>query len=90
MFFSFGREGLAGEPFLTDKRHRPDYTKEDAVIFHEQLQAIAVRLAWMLEPGDAIQFVFGEDTTPKQFYKQLLTKDGEEIEVSERQTIHAA
>jgi len=66
----------------------PDYTKDDAVVFHERLKAIAVRLAWMLEPDDAIQFVSGEDATPRQFYKQWLKKNGSSIEVSERQTIH--
>jgi hypothetical protein len=42
----------------------------------------------MLGPEDAIQFVCGEDTTPRQFYKQWLKKSGREIEMSERQTIH--
>ena len=59
-------------------------------MLHPQLEAAAVRLAWMLGPGDAIQFVSGEDTTPKQFYKQWLTKDGGRVKVSEKQTIREA
>ena len=66
------------------------YTREDAVMFHTRLEAVAVRLAWMLGPDDAIQFVSGEDATPRQFYKQLLTRDGGGVKVSERQTIHEA
>jgi hypothetical protein len=66
----------------------PNYTKEDALKFHEMIKGVAVRLAWMLGPEDAIQIVSGEDATPRQFYKQWLKKNGREIEVSERQTIH--
>jgi hypothetical protein len=65
-----------------------NYTKENIVMFHERLKTIAMRLAWMLEPEDAIQFVSGEDATPRQFYKQWLTRDGRGVNVSERQTIH--
>jgi hypothetical protein len=68
----------------------PNYTKEDAVVFHERLETIAVRLAWMLGPDDAIQFVSGEDTTPRQFYSQWLKRNGSNIDVSERQTIYDA
>lgn len=67
-----------------------NYTQEDAVMFHARLEAIAIRLAWMLGPGDAIQFISGEDATPRQFYKQWLTRNGGEVKVSERQTIHEA
>ena len=67
-----------------------NYTREDAVMFHTRLEAVAVRLAWMLGPDDAIQFVSGEDATPRQFYKQWLTRHGGGVKVSERQTIHEA
>ena len=67
-----------------------NYTREDAVRFHARLEAVALRLAWMLGPDDAIQFVSGEDATPRQFYKQWLKKDGAGVKVSERQTIHEA
>ena len=66
------------------------YTREDAVRFHTRLEGVAVRLAWMLGPDDAIQFVSGEDTTPRQFYKQWLRRDGGGVSVSERQTLHEA
>jgi len=66
------------------------YTREDAVMFHTRLEAVAVRLAWMLGPDDAIQFVSGEDATPRQFYKQWLTRDGGRVKISERQTIGLA
>ena len=68
----------------------PKYTKEDVLMFHQRLEAVAVRLAWMLGPEDAIQFVTGEDVTPRQFFKQELTRNGSGIRVSERQTIHGA
>ena len=67
-----------------------NYTREDADMFHTRLEAVAVRLAWMLGPDDAIQFVSGEDVTPRQFYKQWLTREGRGVKVSERQTIHEA
>ena len=66
----------------------PHYTKDDALLAHERLAAVAARLSWMLGPDDAIQFVSGEDVTPRQFYKQIVTRDGKEIKVSERWTIH--
>jgi hypothetical protein len=66
----------------------PNYTKDDALRFHEMVKGVAVRLAWMLGPEDAIQFVSGEDVTPRQFYKQWLRKSGREIEMSALQTIH--
>jgi len=66
----------------------PNYTQEDALLAHERLAAVAVRLSWMLGPEDTIQFVSGEDVTPRQFYKQLVTRAGNEIKVSERWTIH--
>ena len=75
---------------LPINRIAPNYTEEDAILFHERLQAIAMRLAWMLGPDDAIQFVSGEDTTPRQFYRQCLKKNGGEIEMSERHTVHEA
>ena len=59
-------------------------------MFHTRLEAIAVRMAWMLGPHDSIQFVSGEDVTPRQFYKQTLTRDDGGVKVSERQTIHEA
>lgn len=65
-------------------------TREDAVMIHTRLETVAVRLAWMLGPDDAIQFVSGEDATPRQFYKQWLTRVGGRTKVSERQTIHDA
>jgi hypothetical protein len=71
-------------------RNVPNYTKEDALISHARLEVVAVRLAWMLGPDDTIQFVTGEDATPRQFYKQWLTRTGRGIKVSERQTIHEA
>jgi hypothetical protein len=88
-FHSTGRGWLVNLS-LPINRVAPNYTKQDAVIFHERLQAIAVRLAWLLGPDDAIQFVSGEDVTPRQFYKQWLKKNGSRIEMSERQTIHDA
>jgi len=66
------------------------YTREDDIRLHKHLETIAIRLAWMLEPDDAIQFVSGEDATPKQFYKQWLTKDGNGVKVSDRKIIHEA
>ncbi len=66
----------------------PNYTPADALLFHQRLEAVAVRLAWMLGPGDTIQFVSGEEATPRQFYKQQLTKDASGIKISERRTIH--
>lgn len=66
----------------------PNYTKEDALRLHSHLEAVAVRLAWVLGPDDAIQFISGEDVTPRQFYKQWLKNDGGKIVVSERQKIH--
>ena len=68
----------------------PHYTKEAVVALHARLEAVAVRLAWMIGPDDAIQFVTGEDETPRQFYKQWLKKDDGRIEVSERRLIHEA
>jgi len=88
-FHSVGKGWLVNLS-LPINRVAPNYTKEDAFLFHERLQAIAMRLAWMLGPDDAIQFVSGEDTTPRQFYKQWLKKNGRQIEMSERRTIHEA
>ena len=56
-FHSVGKGWLVNLS-LPINRIVPNYTKEDATFFHERLQAIAVRLAWMLGPDDAIQFVF--------------------------------
>lgn len=76
---------------LPVNRFVTNYTKEDAVMLHTQLEVVAIRLAWMLGSDDAIQFVSGEDATPRQFYKQLLTRNSDgEVKVSRRQTIHGA
>src|SRR5437764_9000255 len=88
-FHSTGKGWLVNLSLPTN-RINASYTKEDAIMFHERLGAVAVRLAWMLDPDDAIQFVSGEDANPRQFYKQWLKKDGTGIKVSEKQTIHAA
>ena len=88
-FHSVGKGWLVNLSLPVNKI-APNYTNEDAVHFHERLQAIAVRLAWMLGPEDAIQFVSGEDKTPRQFYTQWLKKNGRNIEMSERQKIHEA
>jgi hypothetical protein len=74
-FHSVGKGWLVN-PSLLINRIAPNYTKEDVILFHARLQTIAVNLAWMLGPEDAIQFVSGDDTTPRQFHKQWLKKNG--------------
>jgi len=74
--------------FLPVNRAAAIYTQADVVLFHTQLEAVAVRLSWMLGPHDVIQFISGEDVTPRQFYKQRLMKIGAELKVSHRQAIH--
>ena len=86
-FTSIGKGWLVNLS-LPINRLVPNYTKEDAIKLHEVVKGVALRLAWMLGPEDAIQFVSGEDVTPRQFYKQWLKKNGGKIEISERQTIY--
>jgi hypothetical protein len=88
-FHSIGKGWLVNLS-LPVNRIAAHYTREDAVMFHTQLEAVAVHLAWMLGPDDAIQFISGEDETPRQFYKQWLTRGSGGVKVSERQTIHEA
>ena len=82
-FHSIGKGWLVNLS-LPMNRIASNHTKEDALVSHARLEAVAVRLAWMLGPDDAIQFVSGEDVTPRQFYKQWLTRDGRGVKVSER------
>jgi hypothetical protein len=88
-FHSVGKGWLVNLS-LPVNRIAATYTREDAVMFHTRLEAVAVRLAWMLGPDDAIQFVSGEDVTPRQFYKQWLKREAGRVTVSERQKIHEA
>jgi hypothetical protein len=88
-FHSVGKGWLVNLS-LPINRIAPNYTNEDVLFFHERLQVVALGLAWMLGPADAIQLVSGEDTTPRQFYNPWLKKNGRQIEMSERQTIHEA
>jgi hypothetical protein len=85
-FHSIGKGWLINLS-LPVNRITPNYSQDDAIMLHTRLEGIAVSLAWMLGPDDAIQFVSGEDATPRQFFKQDLKKEGGKVKVSERQTI---